>query len=240
MKNIDKEIIRKKILFLNKMKQREINYPSKEIPTEEDCPPPTGDWSIDNWDFELEIDDFMIFINELSKRRIFLGPIDIIELPVYINGKQAYDEDGNAFCEEAVCFYWNVNLDNLEIYLSLLLKIFTQKEKVSILTYKPSRGIFGEIEKEIWEYKLYSNGIITYGDKEIDIRLGLKKILEIFIYNPNQLISRNKIKNELEIYSKDTKDTISKYINLINKAIKKVSKKEPIINHKGEGWVLEP
>ena len=122
------------------------------------------------------------------------------------------------------------------------------KEYLDGLETKNKKGVVGQktisntkiLSGEAVNLNLRADGLICYQNNIIYIRPKLKTLCEIFIDRPNQLINRDDIKDDLEINSKKTKSTISKYISELNLILKPHSKRKPIVNEPKSGWIFKP
>lgn len=227
-----KELIKKKALYLLKIKERESRSPSEnEI----------GDWDLDNADFDLSVTDFDQYISELKNLGI-INLIDRYHAPEFagITLQKAYDEDGNLILSpEVMYFYDKVNLEKLNEQLKGFLSTLTPSELLEVQTY-PSVKNFGEIIDEGGGLRLHKGGLISYKDKEVDLRSGLKTLCEVFIDRPNQLIDRHELEDQLGIHTRDLKNTIAKYVSALNTSLEPHFGRKPIENRKKTGWIFIP
>jgi len=237
----NKELVKKKIWVLNKMKEREEKYGSKIRGYSEEEVESYGPWDLSNLDFELSIEEFDSFISELNELGILEGgQVDKYLSPIYIHGQQIYNKHGNPISNEIRYFYWNTNLKKLNNYLKPLLSSLTTKEIFEVNKPRPKRTHFGEVRKEGGGFTLYVGGLITYKDKELDLRTGLKTLCEIFMDRPNQLLDRNTLEDNMGIHTRDLKNTIAKYVSELNTGLEPHFGRKPIINYKKEGWIFKP
>lgn len=236
------ELAKKKVRILNKIKEREEKEPNMIEYSESGPYSSYGKWDLSSGEFDIDIKEFDSFITELSRNGILYGgPIESFHVPIYVNDKQIYDEDGEPISDELIIFYWNANLKKLNIYLNLLLKLFTLNEIKELKKPLPAVTIFGKVIKEAGKLSICEGGIILYDNKnKVDMRTGLKSLCEMFIDRPRQLINRDEIRDMLGTSTKNTKDTIAKYVSALNISLEPYFKRKPLINDKKEGWIFEP
>jgi len=232
---MEKELVKKYISLLKLIIEREIVYPEKE---DSDPESPEGAWDISNSFFHLKISEFKRLFSTLENIGI-LKVVSFLAIPQFIGEEMVYDENGKSIDSDEVVFeYKKVDLKKAKKYRKELEAILTPEE---ISNIKNVSKISSEPKlKEAGSLNLRHSGVICYENNIIDMRTGLKTLCELFIERPNQLINRNDIEDELGVDSEKLKSTIAKYVSELNKILEPYFKRQPIINHKKEGWIFQP
>ncbi len=230
--SMDRETLKKYILFLNKISEREVVFPNTHTP-KENRDDPANWWDLDNYDHELPEKVFVSFLQNLEK----LGILEIMHIGNVPDFKE--DDSWDSYTDEVILDYVNVDTEKLQVYKSELTSLLTPAEKLDIRT-KIETPSFGKIIKEGGGLKLHEGGAITYKNREVSMRVGLKELCEIFIDRPNQILDRNTLEYESGIHTRDLKNTVAKYICELNTRLEPHFNRKPIINHKKQGWIFKP
>lgn len=232
---MDTNFIKNTLLILNLMIEREKENPSPKNKEYD----PADDWDLINSKFNIDADIFNKIISKFIDKKIIESHFSSF-IPLYADdGGFLYDQNGNqAKSDEFLILYQMKDLRKAQSYKKELEKSLTSEEIKRI----ENKSTLSELPilQEAGELNLRQDGLICYKNKVIDMRTGLKTLCELFISRPNELINRDDIFDSLGVNTKKKKDTISKYVSALNKALEPHFKRQPIINHKKEGWIFKP
>jgi len=221
---MDKELLKKYLLCLKSIKEKEESSPSGEIINDD----PDEWWTSTNYEYDLSESEFTNFFSSLDQLNI-LDITNMANLSEYFSGNKEMNLEG----DEAIVNYININPRKLKSFEDILLSLLTPEEVHSLST----TGTFlGEIVKEAGNLKMHTGGLISYNNNHVQLRTGLRNLCEYFIDRQGQLIDRSTLMEDMGIRTDDAKGTVAKYVSALNLALEPHFGRQPIVNYKKEGW----
>lgn len=237
---MNKDTLKKYLLYLDVIKKREIASPSSKI-LEKDKDDMSQWWDVDNYDFGLSESLFTNFFDNLGVLKI----LDVVNMQLVQDDltQSVYDEEKDVYVlketgipNQIIIDYVNVNLTKLTAYENTLLS-FLNDEEIKNLQVKGS--YLGKVLMNAGDFNIHEGGLISYKNQAIHMRTGLRNLCEIFIERPNQLLDRSTLEEGMGIRTRDSKGTVAKYVSALNIILSKFVGTAPIVSFKKEGWTLE-